>query len=63
MYNSGADYTVRFEWHGGATFNVYEQNSVGEWIEVNCFTQYGIDTVSDAEEACYEWIIENGDSF
>lgn len=63
IYNQEADWTTRFEWHGGATFNVYEQNNDGEWIEVNCFTQYGIDTVSDAEEACYDWIIENGDNF
>ena len=63
IHNEEYNETTRFEWHGGSMFNVYEQNHNGEWIEVNCFTQYDITTVNDAESACYDWMLENGDIF
>ncbi len=63
IHNEEYNETTRFEWHGGSMFNVYEQNHNGEWIEVNCFTQYDITTIDDAESACYDWLLENGDIF
>ena len=63
IHNEEYNETTRFEWHGGSMFNVYEQNHNGEWIEVNCFTQYDITTIDDAEAACYDWLLENGDIF
>jgi len=63
IHNEEYDETTRFEWNGGSMFNVYEQNHKGEWIEVNCFTQYDITTVNDAESVCYDWLLENGDIF
>ena len=63
IHNEEYNETTRFEWHGGSMFNVYEQNHKGEWIEINCFTQYDITTVNDAESACYDWLLENGDIF
>ena len=63
IHNEEYNETTRFEWHGGSMFNVYEQNHNGEWIEVNCFTQYDITTVNDAESACYDWLLQNGDIF
>lgn len=63
IHNEEYNETTRFEWHGGSMFNVYEQNHNGEWIEVNCFTQYDITTIDDAEAACYDWLLKNGDIF
>ena len=49
---------LRIEWNGSATFNI--QIPVGgQWVDVECFTCYGIESEHEAFEYALEWINEN----
>ena len=52
------DCEIRIEWNGSATFNI--QIPVGgQWVDIECFTCYGIDNEHEAFEYALEWINEN----
>ena len=54
---------LRVEWNKQATFNIQDfiakDNCRGKWVDVSCFTQYGIRSELEAEVAATEWILTN----
>lgn len=49
---------LRIEWNGVATFNI--QTAVGgQWVDIECFTCYGIDDDHEAFGYALDWMHEN----
>tara|TARA_Y100000114_G_scaffold3679_1_gene3003 strand:- start:150 stop:362 length:213 start_codon:yes stop_codon:yes gene_type:complete len=42
---------IEISWNGGATFNVFVDGK-----NVNCFTEYDIETIDQARKSADEWL-------
>lgn len=48
----------RIEWNGSATFNI--QIPVGgRWVDIECFTCYGLENRHEAMEYALDWMLMN----
>ena len=48
----------RISWNGSATFNIQIPIG-GEWVDIECFTCYGIDDKQEAFEYALDWMLIN----
>ena len=56
LHTDGNHY--RISWNGSATFNI--QIPVGgQWVDIECFTCYDIESESEAFNYAIDWMLEN----
>lgn len=57
MTSTGYQYGAYIEWNGSATFNVFAIDGYGRpGQEIDCFTQYEVESEAHALEVMKEWI-------
>lgn len=49
---------VRIRWVGGSLVNIYFPVG-GQWVEFDCFTDYGINSIDDALSSAIEYLNDN----
>ena len=49
---------LRIEWNGKATFNIQVPVG-GQWVDMECFTNYEVETADEAFNYALDWMNEN----
>ena len=58
-----ADQDILVAWNGSATFNVFTRDGFGELTNIECFTQYNVETFNQAAGVVDVWLNDNGFAF